>query len=118
MSKGKRRTKDQYLPNGSVICWSRRQGKYVPVRCGVCGSERMLVSTFDWRGFTGLCQKCAYVAKRKYTKTGTETLPTGSIIYWAEEQQVNGRRKDDNRPENLELLTGPPHHPGYYSVRE
>ncbi|MCK4315324.1 MAG: hypothetical protein KAX24_06085 [Anaerolineae bacterium] len=64
------RKRDERLPNGSTIYWSRRfgDGRYasggirwrVPVRCGRCGQMREVdTSTAMKSNFTGLCHACA-----------------------------------------------------------
>ena len=84
------RTKDETLPNGSIIYWSQRfenEGSscwYVPVRCGGCGEVRPVpAKSVPSKRFSGLCNRCGYAALHGYIiKTGIETLPSGSIIYW------------------------------------
>lgn len=57
--------RNEHLPNGSAIYWSRkfvdRRGRYrVPVRCGRCGEVRKISTVGAQRqGFTGLCPACA-----------------------------------------------------------
>lgn len=75
-----KRTTDERLPNGSIICWSRRVDPYIPVICGLCGRVRMIkgkenVSRAD---FTGICRACTQGEDWQ-----DETLPNGSIIFWS-----------------------------------
>ena len=75
----RKRTEDEYLPNGSIVYWSRRTDPYVPVRCGRCGQERIIeYSCPSSTDFTGLCNRCV-----KYTNWEDEALPNGSIIFWS-----------------------------------
>lgn len=72
-------TQDKYLANGSVIYWSRRQDPYVPVKCGSCGRERMIISNNTTRQtFQGICRQCTTNEKRE-----DETLPNGCVVYWS-----------------------------------
>lgn len=91
------RIEDEILPNGSIIYWSRcfkhKDNRRVPVRCGSCGKERTInTSNIYSEEFSGLCLHCSSKAKRKHTKTGTEVLPSGSVIYWDDEIR-KGRRQ-------------------------
>lgn len=79
-------TRDKRLSNGSVIYWSRRQDPYVPVKCGSCGRERMIVANNTTRQtFQGICRQCT-----RNEKWEDETLPNGCVIYWSrrDEQRV------------------------------
>ncbi len=89
MAKHTAKKRDEYLPNGSAIYWSRRfrDGTYasgrtrrrVPVRCGGCGQVREIrVSAAQKQDFTGLCHTCASLKA-----TEDETLDNGSVIYWS-----------------------------------
>lgn len=76
--------KDERLPNGSVIHWSRRfkrKGRWrVPVRCGGCGQERTVAAdSASRKKFSGLCHHCR---SQGQTQVKIETLPNGSVIYW------------------------------------
>ena len=89
----KGRKRDERLPNGSVIYWSRRfvdrRGRRrVPVRCGHCGQvRRICAKTAYGEDFTGLCYDCAVL------RTEDETLDTGSVICWSK-RFADGRRAD------------------------
>ncbi len=53
---------DENLPNGSVIFWSRRAHQHVPVRCGICGRERIShAAGIRTETFTGLCRSCLHL---------------------------------------------------------
>lgn len=74
-----RRTQDKHLPNGSIICWSRRSDPYVPVICGSCRRERIVLSNNTTRAtYTGLCRSC--VNEEDWQDV---TLPNGSIVFWS-----------------------------------
>ncbi len=76
---------DKHLSNGSVIYWSRRQDPYVPVKCGSCGRERLIIANNTTRQtFQGICRQCI-----KNEKWEDETLPNGCVIYWS---RRNGQR--------------------------
>ncbi len=96
MAQGKRRSTDDYLPNGSIIYWSRRQrldGRYlIPVKCGKCGNERVVNSSGIHDDFTGLCYPCGQSLRRIVEKDAPETLPNGSVIYWDKEYFNDGMR--------------------------
>lgn len=80
------RTEDEHLPNGSVICWSRKNQIHVPVICGTCGTERIITQYKTAReNFTGLCQSCSL------RRQDDEVLSNGSVIRWS-------RRKDPYVP--------------------
>lgn len=83
---GYKYTKDVQLANNSVIAWSRRTSKKVPVICGLCGTERWLFTqNVTVERFTGLCDECSWNAKRKHDDV--EILETGSVVYWNERQK-------------------------------
>lgn len=69
MAKRRAKKRDEYLPNGSVIYWSRRfrdrRGHHrVPVRCGTCGEVHEINANMaSGRDFTGLCRACADLGK-------------------------------------------------------
>jgi len=89
-TKSKMPDADVKLANGSIIYWSRRHktGNYwsVPVRCGNCGEERSVTASNVSRpDFSGLCFHCGQITRRLHTRTGVESLPTGSLIYWDDE---------------------------------
>lgn len=94
----RKHTTDETLPSGSVIFWSRcfkdeKGVRRVWVRCGDCGKERTVrVSQPYKKDFAGRCPSCTQMAKRKHVKSGAETLPSGSIIYWDDEICKNGER--------------------------
>jgi len=70
---------DKYLSNGSVIYWSRRQDPHVPVKCGSCGRERMiLLENTTRKTFEGICRPCT-----SNEKWEDETLPNGCVVYWS-----------------------------------
>ncbi|MEZ4861226.1 MAG: HNH endonuclease signature motif containing protein [Caldilineaceae bacterium] len=72
-------TEDKHLPNGSIIYWSRRQDPYVPVKCGSCGRERMLIANNTTRvTFLGICRQCV-----NNEKWEDETLENGCVVYWS-----------------------------------
>ncbi len=74
-----KRTEDEYLTSGSIICWSRREDPYVVVICGSCGQERVILSNNTTRGdFTGICRACINGEDRE-----DKTLPNGSIVFWS-----------------------------------
>lgn len=76
---------DKTLPNGSIIYWSRRKGKDIPVQCGMCNQERVVLNKLaSQKNFTGICYDCAYASQRKYNDV--QQLPNGSIVYWNERQ--------------------------------
>ncbi|MBL7062666.1 MAG: hypothetical protein ISS49_00475 [Anaerolineae bacterium] len=83
------RKRDERLPNGSTIYWSRRfeDGQYasgetrwrVPIHCGQCGQVREVNTSAARRPkFTGLCSICAQIER-----TEDEELENGSIVYWS-----------------------------------
>ena len=90
MTRGKRVTQDQNLPDGSLVLWSQRfesKGRcYVPVRCGNRGQERTVAASGVHNNFTGLCRQCSLIAKRTLVETGEQVLPNGSVIYWDDER--------------------------------
>ncbi|MEW5956636.1 MAG: HNH endonuclease signature motif containing protein [Chloroflexota bacterium] len=72
-------TEDEHLPNGSIIRWSRRRDRYVPVICGSCGQERLIERIGATREtFTGICHSCTNGKKLQ-----DEILPSGSVIFWS-----------------------------------
>jgi hypothetical protein len=72
-------TQDKHLSNGSVIYWSRRQDPYVPVKCGFCGRERMIIANNTTRQtFHGICRQCVNDEKWE-----DERLPNECVIYWS-----------------------------------
>lgn len=84
---GYKYTTDIQLSTGSIILWSRRISKKVPVRCGDCKQERWLYNqNVTAERFTGLCLQCTQIASRTHTKT--EILENGSIVYWNERQGI------------------------------
>ncbi len=91
------KTKDEVLSNGSIIIWSRRfkdndRGYwYVPVRCGCCGETRVVSnSCASKKEFSGLCRRCRMIERHRFaSKSGTEMLPSGSVIYW--DDQTNDK---------------------------
>ena len=88
---GKRRDKDERLPNGSVVYWSRQfkhKGRWrVPVRCGGCGKQRDIdAAKARQTGFSGLCHRCG-----RSFKTKDEVLSNGSIIIWSRRFKDNDR---------------------------
>lgn len=71
--------RDKHLSNGSVIYWSRRQDPHVPVKCGSCGRERMIITNNTTRQtFDGICRQCT-----SNEKWADETFPNGCVIYWS-----------------------------------
>ena len=84
---GHKRIRDERLSTGSVIRWSRRKDPYVPVVCGSCGRERMLLLNNATRSdFLGICRAC--VNGESWQDV---TLPNGSIVFWS-------RRKGQRAP--------------------
>lgn len=74
-----KRTQDKHLPSGSVVCWSRRSDPYVPVVCGCCRRERVILSNNTTRAtFTGICAVC-----ERGEKWRDETLPNQSVVFWS-----------------------------------
>lgn len=72
-------TKDKHLSNGSIIYWSRRKDPYVPVKCGSCGRERLVMTNNPTRQtFHGICHQCTNGEKWE-----DETLPNGCVLYWS-----------------------------------
>lgn len=72
-------TQDKHLSNGSVIYWSRRQDPDVPVKCGSCGRERMVLANNTTRQtFHGICRQCT-----NNEDWQDETLPNGCVVYWS-----------------------------------
>lgn len=72
-------TEDKHLSNGSIIYWSRRQDPYVPVKCGCCGRERLIISANTTRQtFQGICRQCV-----NNEKWEDETLENGCVLYWS-----------------------------------
>ncbi len=74
--------KDNHLPNGSVIYWSRRFKRkdhwYVPIRCGKCRQERVVTISNTYRkNLTGICHRC------RHFKVNDQVLPNGSVVYWS-----------------------------------
>jgi hypothetical protein len=73
-------TKDKHLSSGSVIYWSRREDPYVPVKCGSCGRERMVIASNTTRQtFHGICRAC-----KNDSKWEDETLTNGCVVYWSQ----------------------------------
>jgi hypothetical protein len=71
-------------PSGSLICWSRREDPYVPVVCGSCERERIIISNNTTReDFTGICRACVNGEDWE-----DKTLPNGSIVF----RQVTNRQ--------------------------
>jgi hypothetical protein len=84
-------TQDIQLPNGSIICWSRRNGRQIPVICGACGQERIVLNQLaSQKVFTGIFYDCAYAAQRKYIEN--QVLENGTIVYWSERK--GGRHEE------------------------
>lgn len=89
----RRRNKDERLPTGSVIFWSRprekRKGRrHVWVRCGGCGWERIVdARNVSNKTFTGLCPDCGHTTRRRRTD---ETLSTGSVVLWSNRFRKRG----------------------------
>ena len=78
-----RNTTDKHLQNGGVVCWSRRQGNYVPVICPSCETERMIhFRGATERRFTSICFDCT--RKQIQIHTADETIANGSVIYWSQ----------------------------------
>ena len=74
-----KRLTDEHLASGSVIYWSRRGDPYVPVRCGSCGRERMiLLNNATREEFNGICRVCTHGESWE-----DEILPNGSIVFWS-----------------------------------
>ena len=72
-------TEDKHLSNGSIIYWSRREDPYVPVKCGSCGHERLVMTNNPTRQtFHGICRPCTNGEKWE-----DETLPNGCVLYWS-----------------------------------
>jgi len=70
---------DKRLPNGSIVYWSRREDPYVPVKCGFCERERMvLLNNTTRQTFHGICRPCT-----NNEKWEDETLPNGCVLYWS-----------------------------------
>ena len=103
MTRGKRITQDQLLPNGSTVLWSQRirrdRRACVPVRCGVCGQTRTVFASGVHEGFTGLCRQCSTAARRTLGQTDEQVLPNGSIVYW------NRERYDERYPTARRIVT-------------
>ena len=86
-----RRGRDERLPNGSIIYWSKRfkdhKGRWrIPVRCGSCGEERTINASSIDKSFSGLCNSCGKVNKID----NDEHLTNGSIVYWSRRSRYNG----------------------------
>lgn len=78
----RKRTQDKLLPTGSMVCWSRREDPYVPVICGSCQRERVVLSNNTTRAtYTGICKPCELGEKWR-----DETLSNQSIIFWSRRQ--------------------------------
>ena len=76
---GQRLTDDKKLPNGSIVYWSRREDPYVPVKCGQCGRERMILfNNCTRQTFDGICRQCTNGEAWQDT-----TLSNGSIVFWS-----------------------------------
>lgn len=81
-----RNTQDKLLPNGNIISWSRRQDPYVPVKCGACGRERVILfNNATRKTFVGICRQCTNGEQWEDIR-----LENGSLIAWSrrEGQQV------------------------------
>lgn len=90
MARGKRKTHDEQLPDGSTVLWSERftrDGRlFVPVRCGVCGQTRTVVTSGIQNERPGNCRECSTKVRRTLIRNGDQVLPNGSIIHWDSEQ--------------------------------
>jgi predicted RNA-binding Zn-ribbon protein involved in translation (DUF1610 family) len=76
---GKKRTRDERLFTGSIIRWSRRKDPYVPVVCGSCGRERLLLLNNATRSdFSGICRACTNGENWQDVK-----LSNGSVVLWS-----------------------------------
>ena len=76
---GKRLDQDKHLGNSSVIFWSRREDPYVPVKCGKCKQERLILSENCTRkAFDGICRHCCSNEARTDVN-----LPNGCVVYWS-----------------------------------
>lgn len=78
---------DITLSNGSIIFWSQREGKYVPVRCGRCRRKRAIGIKGITESSTGICFTCSHPKRRDKDKR----LSSGSTVHWSE-------REDDYVP--------------------
>jgi hypothetical protein len=75
----RKHAKDESLPSGSIICWSRREDPYVPVICGSCGRERMIeLNNTTRKTFTGNCSSCV-----KGEQWQDATLANSSVVFWS-----------------------------------
>jgi hypothetical protein len=85
-----KRTEDVRLPSGSIIHWSERDGKRVPVTCGRCQRKHLtsIPKGQAKQGWPGICKGCG--RKKKWDD---EILATGSVIHWAEFDPSNRRHK-------------------------
>jgi hypothetical protein len=74
-----RNLEDKVLANGSFVCWSRRADPYVPVICGACKRERLVLSNHATRKtYSGICKSCTNGESWQ-----DETLANGSVIFWS-----------------------------------
>ena len=88
-------SKDERLFSDSVVRWSARIGRHVPVICGSCKVERICdYSNIDRRckdTYTGLCFKCSRPRPIKYF--GDQQLRSGSTIHWNERNPLDPRER-------------------------
>ncbi len=71
---------DAMLENGSIVFWSRRNGQYVPVRCGRCGQEHIAHGANIRKDtFTGLCRSCLHTGPTSTTWRGGRVTKNGYI---------------------------------------
>ena len=71
---------DMTLPNGSVIHYSRREGKRVPVTCGRCRTLRV-VNCDNAKLKTGFCTNC------KTRRIEDVMHRSGTIVHWGIREQ-------------------------------
>ncbi len=84
-SQGVRGEEDIRLDNGSIIHWTERKERRVPVTCGVCGKTRQVArnSAVEITNghVSGLCVSCSR-SRCMMLLEDTET-DNGSIVYWS-----------------------------------
>lgn len=73
-------TKDEFLPNGSIIFWSRRDGQRIPVKCGACSTKHITyASNIRKKTFTGLCRHCINTGSNSNVWRGGRVIKNGYI---------------------------------------